>query len=161
MIASLKKLLLNMVIEGDNKSLRTAKLIQMVLIIAVLFYIYLLIKLPFPLIAIEGNTLNSIVIILAILSIVSLVYCYYFPRLMSRGYVTTPVKIESRLLTLSIIRSSTLEAIGIWGLLLGILGAGTYIVLAFFIVAIAGLVITFPGKNKWNRLATMIRPPAD
>ena len=60
-----------------------------------------------------------------------------------------------------IVRAAVLEAVAIYGLVLGILGASLEIVAPFFVVTVAGLLLTFPTQGKWNRLAAMIEPPAE
>jgi cytochrome c oxidase subunit IV len=81
---------------------------------------------------------------------------------MLKGYLSNkrkpPVELDSRLFSLYIVQSSTLEAIAVWGLMLGILGGSIYIVIVFFIVAVAGLIITFPTRNRWERLSVRIKP---
>ncbi len=127
-----------------------------------LFYLYFLIRVQFRIPGFDGNDLNHIIIVFAIVSLISLAYCYFAPWLMLKGYLSNkrkpPVELDSRLFSLYIVQSSTLEAIAVWGLMLGILGGSIYIVIVFFIVAVAGLIITFPTRNRWERLSVRIKP---
>jgi hypothetical protein len=53
---------------------------------------------------------------------------------------------------LCLMRFAMTEAIGIYGLLLGILGAEWYITLPFFIVSGIFMIFYFPTSRKWNKL---------
>jgi hypothetical protein len=121
--------------EGNSNFLTIAQILQVSLITAVFIYFYILIGF-IVFFDLDSDMLNFIAIILAIISIADLVFCYYLPRFMAKGNKSNPgksqIKIEGRLLSLWIVRSSMLEAMAIFGLILGIIGANLYIVLPFF-----------------------------
>ena len=156
-----------MVTEDTHKLLKTAEILQALFILAVFAYLDILTRFPPPPpLQFGSDRLQLITIILAILSVVALVYSYFLPRLMIKGYKTAVRKapiapIKSRLFSIFIARSASLEAIAIWGFILGIIGARLDSVVPFFIVSVVGLIIVFPTESKWNKLAAMLEPPVD
>jgi hypothetical protein len=155
-----------MLTEDMKRSLRTIKIIQVLLILAVLIFLDILIRFPIPPpFSISSETLNLIIIILAILGAVDLAYSYFLPRLLiksSKRYKRKPpIMGKSQVFSNLIVRGAMLEAIAIYGLVLGIMGASLKIVLPFFIITVAGLLLTFPTKNKWNKLTALIETPTE
>jgi hypothetical protein len=151
--------------EGYSNMLKIAQILQICLIIAVFIYLCIPIVIPSIVLNSDNDMLNLITITLAVISIVVLLLCYFLPKLMAKSYKSNSeksvIKIEGGLLSLLIFRSAMIESLAIYGLILGILGASLYIILPFYIVAIAGLVIIFPSKDKWNRMAAMFGSPAE
>lgn len=50
------------------------------------------------------------------------------------------------------IRAATFHAPAVYGLMLGILGAPSFVPLAFIVPTIAALCLTFPTQNRWQKL---------
>jgi F0F1-type ATP synthase membrane subunit c/vacuolar-type H+-ATPase subunit K len=156
---------LEMETEGVNKSLRTIKIIQVLLILAVLIYLDILVRFPVPPpFETSGNTFRLIIAVLAILGAGSLAYSYFMPKLTIKGYKSYRRKPrpneKSQIFSIFLVRAAMLEAVAIYGLILGILGASLEIVAPFFIAALVCLLLTFPTKSKWGKLAGMIESSA-
>lgn len=86
------------------------------------------------------------------------------PRLMIKGYKGYKKKSppsEKQIFSILLVRVAMFEAIAIYGFVLDVLGSSLEIAAIFFAFAVFFLLITFPTKNKWNKLATMIEPLGD
>ncbi|MFC1909584.1 hypothetical protein ACFLXD_07075 [Chloroflexota bacterium] len=148
-----------MVTEGIGKPVKTAKILHVLLLLAVLIYLDILHQITPPLVSLGSDTLNLVTIILAIIGISDLFLGYFLPRLIIKYRQRKPGLNKGRFLfSVYIVRAAIIEAVAIYGLILGILGASLVIVAPFFIATVAGLLLTFPTKGKWNKMAALIEP---
>lgn len=159
--------------KETDKSLKTAKILYVALMVAVLIYLNVLVTSPPPPpFKLSRDTLELIAIGLAILSVLDLLSVYFLTVFMikrrngvqkqsNKGFNWGWFKTKSRTLSVFITRSAVIEAIAIYGLVLGVLGASLEVVIPFFIVTIMGLIIAFPTKRRWSKIALILEPPAD
>jgi hypothetical protein len=157
--------------EGNNRYLRLAKIIQILLLIAILLYVDIIYRWSIiPLISqdigLDKSTLNLITIVIAFFGIICLVYGYFIPIWMTKTLKqksqpkwrkwlsphSTMTGAESMSLTVYITRSAMFVGIAVYGLVLGILGVGWQITLPFFVASAIALVLTFPTKKRWKRM---------
>jgi hypothetical protein len=131
-----------------NSVLGTSRVLQVVFLVAVVVYAALLwfagnngFGLP-----VQKSVLNLVQFILALISVLSLLLAYYIQKSYSRP--RTP----QALLTIVIMRAACIEAVAIFGLALGLLGSAWSVTAWFFIASLAGLIFTFPTKERLNEL---------
>ena len=157
--------------EGNNKYLRTAKIIQVLLFMAILIYAgivygWSVIPLISQDIGFDISTLHQITIVVAFLGIICLVYGYFLPKLMTKTYKQKSQtnlrkwlpfhpnlpRAEGGSLAVHITRAAIFVAVAVYGLVLGILGVGWQITLPFFVTSAIALALTFPTQKRWKRL---------
>lgn len=140
-------------IPFSNKKgpLWTAKLIHIVMLVAVFVFghtIYLLLPdLSIKIFTPDDPILVVIEVMLGIIAILLIIFGYYYPRRFARKSNKT----EYLYLSCHIIRVSSFEAVGIYGFVLGIIGAKWPITLPFLMVSIVALIFSFPTKEKWEK----------
>ena len=148
--------------QTDNemgKTLRIAKILHIALMASILIYaVILFVFLPaielwvFPP---DDPVLTRVEWALGIVAIIAIFLGYYLPRLATRRYrqsVQGLLPLHARLLLVHIIRSSLFESIAIYGLMLGILGAGEQITIAIMVVSLGALILSFPNAEKWKKM---------
>ncbi len=91
-------------------------------------------------------------IALVVVGVITLVIGLRFPRMATR-FMAGRNNQPPDAITGTIVRVSLLEAVGIYGLILAILGAEVYVSLPFILVSMASLILTFPNKERWRKLA--------
>ena len=91
-------------------------------------------------------------IALVVVGVITLVIGLRFPRMATR-FMAGRNNQPPDAITGIIVRVSLLEAVGIYGLILAILGAEVYVSLPFILVSMASLILTFPNKERWRKLA--------
>ena len=91
-------------------------------------------------------------IALVVVGVITLVIGLRFPRVATR-FMAGRNNQPPDAITGIIVRVSLLEAVGIYGLILAILGAEVYVSLPFILVSMASLILTFPNKERWRKLA--------
>ena len=157
--------------EGSGKSLRIAKIFQVSSLVAVLLFAGTLYWNPdineiSGDMALGANVLKIITIVLSILGILCLLSGYFLYRVIIKAQqenrMAKYVKIipyfhnvshaERAALTARIFLIVPSLAFATYGLVLGILGDGWQITLSFFIFAEIALILTFPTKNRWQRM---------
>lgn len=141
-----------------SRVLRIAKIYQALLILSIPIFLGILIRFrePSPFYFSYDN-LKLITIVLAIFGVLGLAYIYLLPRFMMKRYEQKPtIKKLNILVFVFIVRAGLLEAVAIYGLIVGIFGARLEIVALFFIASVAGLLLTFPTINKWDRMSEML-----
>ena len=89
---------------------------------------------------------------LVVVGVITLVIGLRFPRMATR-FMAGRNNQPPDAITGIIVRVSLLEAVGIYGLILAILGAEVYVSLPFILVSMASLILTFPNKERWRKLA--------
>ncbi len=100
-----------------------------------------------PLAPVEDFVLTLLVGVLSGFGAASVALAFFLPRLMSRQI--DPMS-PGRLMRVHFIRGAILESVAIYGLVLGLLGAGWAITLPFFIVSIGAWTAAFPTKERWT-----------
>lgn len=135
-----------------------AKLLHAAFLASILVYARILVRLPSLDIALlAGNPLlNTAVWVLALLAAYNLWFWYYWPRLLLKARIRNPEKsLKAREpLFFHVVRTSLLEAIAIYGLVLGVLGGVIRFTLPFCATAFVMLAATFPTKGKWDKMCT-------
>jgi hypothetical protein len=139
----------------------TAKIIYYALIAAILFYIGFFAYTEFRIGRInpimDKASLEMITLILAVFGIIDLVFGYYLPRIFNNVRKRSDKQhlnpIDVYKLSLIILQGALFEAIGIYGLVLGMMGVNWGTILIFFAVGIGALILTFPTEQRWNKLA--------
>ena len=140
--------------EEMGKLLLSAKIIQIAYLGAVLIYLIMLfIVIPYAVgpLAIfpAGDPLLTLFEgVLGVLAVIIIALAYLLPRWTVRWYRQK----SRRLFNVYFIRGGLFEAVAIYGLILGILGAKWPIILPFFIVGAATLVHTFPTEERWGKM---------
>ena len=143
-----------------NKLLRTAKLIYIFFLAAILIYIDILRRwnLIVHSALFEESTVRLATVVLAVLGVSALASTYFLPQLMIKGFKKKPnLKRKTGFwLSLMVVRAAMFEAIVIYGLILGILGANLRIIWPFFVMPAVGLLITFPTKSRMEKVLAEI-----
>jgi len=132
-----------------GKFLTIAKIVQTVLILAVLVYAVMLYvvlpRLGFGVIY-DDPLLITIAQVFGVISVGALAIGFLMPWLASRR--AQPEK--QMLFVAYIARAALFSTVGIYGLILGILGAEWQITLPFIASSGLSLVITFPTGKRWK-----------
>ena len=138
--------------EKTGKLLLSARIIQIGYLGSVLINVILLfVFLPYvgfeaifladdPLLTLLEGVLGAVAVIIIALA-------YLLPRWMVRWYRQK----SQRLVNVYLICGGFFWAVGIYGLILGILGAEWQITLLFLIVSAITLIHTFPTKGRWMK----------
>jgi hypothetical protein len=66
---------------------------------------------------------------------------------------------EAGLVRFHIVRVSFFESVGVFGIMLAIMGAGWEVTLPFFIVSFIALIWSFPTEANWKKLADKVKDP--
>lgn len=142
--------------EDSEGKLVVAKLLHASFLASILVYVTLLMRLSSldiaPLLA--GDPLLNVAIwILACLAVASVALWYYWPRLMSKAYERNRQKWRKlpNPIFWHVVRISFIQSVAIYGLVLGVLGAGWAVTVPFFAVALITMAFTFPTKGKWDK----------
>jgi hypothetical protein len=149
--------------ELDNemsKTLKIAKVLYIFSIVAIMIYAGILyIFIPYVglrLFPSDDPIISLLAKVLGILAIGAIVFGYLFPWLVSKF-----LKHERQMLfVIPIARATLFIAVGVFGLMLGILGAGWQISLPFIVVCGVSLILTFPTNERWKKMAESINPPS-
>jgi uncharacterized membrane protein len=105
------------------------------------------------LIEIEAGTLNLFTVALVIAGAVTLLQGFAFSRrmlMMAKNRAHSNV--DQTLYNAHILRSASFEAVSIYGLMLGIMGAMLPVVVTFFAVSLGVMVATFPTGDRWRSM---------
>jgi len=157
--------------KETGKALRIAKILQIICLVAVLLFAGTLYWNPdineiSGDMALGANVLKIITIVLVIIGILCLLSGYFLSRVIIKAQQVNPtgkkVKIfpfffkvspaERSVLTARFFLILGYPAIAIYGLVLGMLGDGWQTTLPFFVVSGIALILTFPTKNRWQRM---------
>jgi hypothetical protein len=136
--------------QNKERNLRSAKILQAFFLIstAVYFGVLLFLRREITLsVTIDRPTLNLITVILAIIGIITAAAGIKLPRRILKRAKTFGIA-DQTLLTVVVIQSSLFEAIAIYGLVLGIIGARLEIAVLFMVVSAGLFIFTFPGEDK-------------
>jgi hypothetical protein len=138
--------------ETENKTMLAIRIIHTAIIIAVVIYaIMLYIFIPYidlRVFSSDDPTLTMVQIALGITGIITLAIGYFLPRLASKWNRRS----QQSLISTHLQRISLFNAIGIYGLILGILGAKPVVSLLFLVVSALALILTFPTAEKWRTI---------
>lgn len=93
---------------------------------------------------------TGLMVVLSFVAAVDIIIGIFLPRWMLKRYPRE--ERARRLLMVEVLRVAFLQAVAIYGLILGILGAGWVVAVVFFAVSLAVLVKYFPTDNLWNRM---------
>ena len=138
-----------------GKHLRNTRIINLFLIVSIIMYADILYqmfpKLDTPTVfSIDNSTLTVFEVIAGFM----VVYSLFFSIFRNRHYVKMFIKKyndKAKAVSRSnILCYSLFEAIAIYGLILGVLGAEWQITLPFFLVSGVFLIIYFPTTKKWE-----------
>lgn len=151
--------------EKSNKMLRWAKIIQGLCIVAMPIYVRILAQGQafgyIPIEQLDTLVLNILTVVLTLLALFSLALVYVLPRQPARSRLRSgmwkSMGPEMRAFTNYFLQSASVEAVAVYGLLLGFLGAGWNVVLPFLFVSVAALIITFPTRNRWDKMLQTLR----
>ena len=137
----------------QNTGIITARVLHVAMIVAVIFFCLIIYTfLPsrdISIFASDDSFLQNIEIALGILAIIMIAIGYFLP---SWSLKSSPAA-KTGPLSIHLVRLSFFEAVGVLGLVLGIMGAEWYITLPFIIVSAASLVFSFPTKEKWQKMS--------
>jgi hypothetical protein len=101
----------------------------------------------------DGGTLNFLAVVLSALGAFSLLQGFMFPRRIIRMATNkAQASADQAIYSAQILRCAYFEAISIYGLVLGILGAILPIVVAFFVLSLVAMAATFPTEDRWRGL---------
>jgi hypothetical protein len=136
--------------NATSKFLTITKIVQAFLIFAVLVYavvIYVVVpRAGLGVIPNDDPFLITMVQVLGIVSVVVLALGYILPWLVFKWS-----KPETHLLFITYItRAAFFLAVGVFGCILGVFGAGWQITLPFIAASGLSLIITFPTGKKWK-----------
>ena len=138
-----------------SKSLKTARIIQLAYLVAILIYADLVFHLlpsesTSPVLSIGESRVTILTVVLSVLAVCSIGTSYFWPRLV-KGY-----KSRMGLLSVYVARAALFGSVAIFGLILGVVGAMWEIPLIFFLVSAAALILTFPTEEKWKKMMESI-----
>ncbi|MFC2071749.1 hypothetical protein ACFLUU_03395 [Chloroflexota bacterium] len=136
-----------------SKTLLTAKILQIAYLVAILIYVIML-SIALPYVGFESiYPLGDPILIITegVLSIVAVI-CIALGYLLPRWTIKWYKQNVQGLLSVHIVRSALFEAVAIYGLVLGILGAKWPILLPFLAIAALALILTFPTEEKWRNM---------
>ena len=135
-----------------KRILGTARLVHIANVVAVFIYIiviYIAVEMAHVRIFPPGSSaLRMLEAVLALLAGIALLIAYFSPRWWVSWYRGRP----AALLAFHVVRITSLEAMGVFGLVLGIAGAGWAVSLAFIIVSAVTLIIIIPTEQKWLKM---------
>jgi hypothetical protein len=97
----------------------------------------------------DAPELTIIPVVLGLIGVILLILGFTLPRLFIRYFVRK----TAGLLVIQIVRLSFFESVGIFGLLLGIIGAEIWIALSFMIVSAGALLMTYPTDSNCEKFA--------
>jgi len=93
----------------------------------------------------KNLTATALMVVLSFIAIVDVIIGIFLPRWMLERY---PGKVRvQRLLMVEVLRVAFLQAVAIFGLILGIMGAGWVVAAVFFAIPLGVLVKFFPTDN--------------
>jgi hypothetical protein len=140
---------------GSGRTLKNAQIMYSLMLTAGLMYLliaYLLVP------NVIGGIFDPadpdfqlIEIALAVVAVITLLLGAGFPSVLTR-FMRGSGNASADALNFIIVRASLFEAIGIYGLILAVLGAEVYISLPFILVSMAALVLTFPNRERWRKI---------
>jgi hypothetical protein len=120
--------------------MQKARFLHLALLGATVSYLVFLAIVDFiqmiPVAPVDDLVLRVLVVVLVGVGAISVALASFLPRLMSRQMKT------------HFIRGAILESVAIYGLVLGLVGAGWAVVMPFFIVSIGALILTFPTNEQ-------------
>ena len=96
--------------------------------------------------------LQIVQVVLALVGILTLLASLRFPMVTAK-FMGGLSKSSPDPMTFIIVRASFLEAIGIYGLILALMGAAVFVSLPFILVSLAALILTFPTRERWQKLS--------
>ena len=140
-----------------DKHLKIGQILYIIMIIAIIIYADLLFRIMprfdvLPILSSSNSTIFILIFMLGVFAICCIIFGYIWPAFAvkhSKSSMLTP-------LTLVIMRCALFESVGIYGLVLGLLGADWKITLMFLLVSALFLVITFPTNKSWSKLKELI-----
>jgi hypothetical protein len=141
-----------------SKTLMIAKIFYIALIAAILVYANILFgillhEVSGPIFPISNSTLTILTVVLSVVALCVIVTGLFFlPRLMLKSLIKAYQKNSIALLLLTIFLAAIFESVAIYGLILGILGAGAQITVPFFVVSAGLLILTFPTEKRWKKM---------
>lgn len=134
--------------EDLRSSLNRVRIMHIVFLGSAVVYLVVLFVLAgagvLPLVAFDALVLTILSIALGVIAVGSLVLAYFSPRLVERQAASQPEVPISIPFIAHIFRLSFLESISIYGLVLGLFGAGWPVILPFFVISFGAMLLTFP-----------------
>ncbi len=141
-----------------SKTLRVAKILQIVFLGAILIYVIILVVLPYigfaPIFPSDYPLLTPIAGILGVHAVISIALGYLMPR---RIVKRTKQEVRSPFCTEVVLRCAFFEAVAIDGGILGVIGAGWEITIPFFIVGAGAMILTFPTEERWRQMIEQVK----
>ena len=135
-----------------GNTLKTAKILHATNIVAPIIYIGILYYskeyADIWIFESDDPVLVMIEWILAAVSVACLLAGYFTPRFVLRRSSISAAVLQ----TMNILRGALFQAVGVFGLILGILSTDWLISLPFIAVSIVALAFTFPTEAKWRRM---------
>ena len=134
-----------------SKGLKTARIIQIAYLVAILIYADLMFHLLLgegisPVLSIGDSRITILTVVLSVLAACSIVTGYFWPQLVKGD------KSRMGLLSVYVVRAALLGSVAGFGLILGLVGAVWGIPLIFFLVSAVALILTFPTREKWKKM---------
>ena len=148
--------------EQTKKSLLTAKIFYTLLIFPIPIYaiIFVILKNIVGLDPIfNSGTINIVSTVLIFVGIVSIIIGYNTQKLLIYAYqrgIISKHSFSQQLFQNCAYKGMCFEAVAIYGLILGILGANWLIIIPFWVVSAATLIHTFPTEEKWKKILIII-----
>jgi hypothetical protein len=136
-------------------NLRFAQIIQISYLVAVSIWVAIPIITPYidlpPVFTDDDPILDTFIVILSLAAVANLVLTGPLAQWLTKRKQRKPQS-QNELYSIWYFRSFLYAGIGIYGLVLGILGASWPVVLPFFFVAAGALILTFPTEKRWKRM---------
>lgn len=124
------------------------RILSISMLLAILFYAIIIYQIfpeaGFQIYSKDSPVLLTMTIILAAAAIWTLRTAYYLPKRLSK----LPGMNNSRFISSHLIRITLVQAVAIYGLILGVIGAAWYVSAPFLVVSAGLLVVSFPNKEK-------------
>jgi hypothetical protein len=147
--------------EADDKmskGLRNPKTFYLVflaavVVLAIILYVVAPLSGSEPLLPISDSMLTILTVVISIISAYMIVYGFFIlPRRILKIAIKANRKIANTLYTITFLRSGSFTSVAIFGLILGIIGAGLPITIPYFAVSFGALIITFPTEKRWQNM---------
>ena len=140
-----------------NNSLLMVRIVYVAMLLALIIYAEILYAFvpgkDIQIFAPGAPELTIIEVILAVVSVITITLGYFGLKLIRRftrkgyGYVA-----------IYLARVALFQSVGVYGLMLGIMGAGWQISLPFLFVSAVALILTFPTKERWEKTLEKLGP---
>jgi hypothetical protein len=106
-----------------------------------------------PILPIGDSILTISEVVLGFMAVYAIPFGFFrLPRWLLKARTKAYSNNSKILLSFNIIRVGLFESIAIYGLILGILGAGAQITIPFLVVSAGTLILTFPTEERWKKM---------